>query len=546
MHRLRAFLVGLFLIGGGLAAVAQSGSAEITFWESVRDSSDRAELEAYLNAYPEGRFAPLARLRLNKLEDKATGQIPGQSNEDTPPASSLTAKAEPDVEHEPPLQDCDRFASHPLDPNKLTEGVDYDWIDAARAVPACRAAVTAFPEELRFRYQLGRALEKKGAASDAIEQVQAAANGGYPAAMVRIGQRFLNGDGLPLDTGKAIDWLTRAADRGSSQAMALLGRIFLEDKEVPKDSDRGAGWLLKGAEKGDVDAMYLLAFLYLEGDGVQQSHSKAVHWFEEASRQGDPEAALELALLYEQGRGVQRDPRKAYQWYRKAADSGSAYAHYRLAQLNREGRVVQRDDRAAAEFLFRAIQDGYRIGADQLASETRDWGARFRSHFQQILKEEGFYEGTVDGSFGPQSKKAIEELSWALEDSGERASSNDTENREMRVGIPELNVFPRASVRSHRLGSVVMDDTVAVRQRLTDRNGDQWARICTYRFCGWVAAEFLAEPSPPAVQPGPDRTETVQAPVAVETQPAAPSSGGPYTPPAGAPPDIEEGLGELD
>jgi predicted Ser/Thr protein kinase len=40
---------------------------EALFWESVRNSSNPAELNAYLAKYPEGTFAPLARARLDAL-----------------------------------------------------------------------------------------------------------------------------------------------------------------------------------------------------------------------------------------------------------------------------------------------------------------------------------------------------------------------------------------------------------------------------------------------------------------------------------------------
>jgi len=50
-------------------AVAQgSDPAEITFWESVRDSRDPVELRAYLQRYPNGTFAFLAQRRLAALE----------------------------------------------------------------------------------------------------------------------------------------------------------------------------------------------------------------------------------------------------------------------------------------------------------------------------------------------------------------------------------------------------------------------------------------------------------------------------------------------
>lgn len=38
--------------------------AEMVFWESIRSSTDPADFRAYLEQYPNGRFAALARNRL--------------------------------------------------------------------------------------------------------------------------------------------------------------------------------------------------------------------------------------------------------------------------------------------------------------------------------------------------------------------------------------------------------------------------------------------------------------------------------------------------
>ncbi len=53
---------------GGRITIAQTDEAEITFWESVKDSKDADEIKAYLAAYPKGKFVPLAKLRIKKLE----------------------------------------------------------------------------------------------------------------------------------------------------------------------------------------------------------------------------------------------------------------------------------------------------------------------------------------------------------------------------------------------------------------------------------------------------------------------------------------------
>lgn len=63
-----------------LAAQAQSSAdngpateIELAFWESVKDSEDGSELEAYLERYPDGVFAPLAQTRRNALVDPERG-----------------------------------------------------------------------------------------------------------------------------------------------------------------------------------------------------------------------------------------------------------------------------------------------------------------------------------------------------------------------------------------------------------------------------------------------------------------------------------------
>lgn len=49
------------------AAPVASASSETLFWESVRDSGNAAELQAYLDRFPNGMFAPLARTRMAAL-----------------------------------------------------------------------------------------------------------------------------------------------------------------------------------------------------------------------------------------------------------------------------------------------------------------------------------------------------------------------------------------------------------------------------------------------------------------------------------------------
>jgi hypothetical protein len=51
---------------------APTADRELAFWASVKDSRDPADFQAYLDQYPSGTFAALARNRLAALQPQAT------------------------------------------------------------------------------------------------------------------------------------------------------------------------------------------------------------------------------------------------------------------------------------------------------------------------------------------------------------------------------------------------------------------------------------------------------------------------------------------
>ena len=54
-----------------VAAKRIAAEKELLFWESVKDSKDPAEIEAYLTQFPDGTYEALARNRLKRLSDPA-------------------------------------------------------------------------------------------------------------------------------------------------------------------------------------------------------------------------------------------------------------------------------------------------------------------------------------------------------------------------------------------------------------------------------------------------------------------------------------------
>jgi hypothetical protein len=58
-------------------ASPSAGSYEALFWDTIKESDNPADFEAYLRQYPQGAFASLARIRVAALEQTPRGSASG-------------------------------------------------------------------------------------------------------------------------------------------------------------------------------------------------------------------------------------------------------------------------------------------------------------------------------------------------------------------------------------------------------------------------------------------------------------------------------------
>jgi len=77
------------------------------------------------------------------------------------------------------VNDCDRLAAHPEDPQKVTPGIHQNDIDYPRAIAACEQALVAEPGNARARYQLARVLFYTNQNERAVNEMKLAADGGH-------------------------------------------------------------------------------------------------------------------------------------------------------------------------------------------------------------------------------------------------------------------------------------------------------------------------------------------------------------------------------
>jgi formylglycine-generating enzyme required for sulfatase activity len=102
--------------GWSAAGVLPKDSAEqyeITFWDSIKDSTYAGDYEAYLKTYPNGRFASLAQARLARLRAAASATPPAQASAAQAPTARGGAAQAPSTPSPTPAPQYSRPAPTP-------------------------------------------------------------------------------------------------------------------------------------------------------------------------------------------------------------------------------------------------------------------------------------------------------------------------------------------------------------------------------------------------------------------------------------------------
>lgn len=264
-------------------------AVELTFWQSVVASGTTGDFEEYLRQYPQGRFAGLAR---NRIEQARRGR-------ETPPQPTAPA-----VERN-------------LTPQEITEaqallnelGFDAGTPDGV-AGARTRAAIEAFaqaalrPDQVALNTSLLTRLQEMAAAFRSLTERPSVSPAGAAASAVADAEgRYQRGwaaeNAVPPDYAEARYWYGLVARTGHIQAQVQLGLLMV----------RGQG--------GDADAI-----------------GGSLLWRIAAAR-GSGTAAFNLGAMLERGIGIAAHPRWARYWYEVGADAGHTQARDAARRLAR-------------------------------------------------------------------------------------------------------------------------------------------------------------------------------------------------------------------
>ena len=190
-----------------------------------------------------------------------------------------------------------------------------------------------------------------------------------------LGSRYLDGDGIPKDAAKAVEWYRKAAEHGAFASQHMLGQLYENGVGVNEDMSKAVEWYQKSALQGFARAQSSLGWAYWRGKGVQQDEEKAIEWWQKALVQGDGFALGALGSLYRSGKGVPKDEAKGMELIQKGVAQGDAMAQVELGAMYVRGDGVPKDDSKATELFLKAAEQGNSSAQSKVAGRySQGWG----------------------------------------------------------------------------------------------------------------------------------------------------------------------------
>jgi hypothetical protein len=202
--------------------------------------------------------------------------------------------------------------------------------------------------------------------------------------------------------------LVALAELGDTRSMLGLAYMRLNPDADRFDPAEAVDLLTRAADAGSPEAQFELAKLYEGGIGVKQDDGRALGLYQAAADQDFADAINDLGFLeYQGGLGLQPDAQKALALFERAADLRHPQALFNFSALIDDGLIEGKGAPEAAGYLYDALRSGAKDVLDILVDRPNMFTVDARRALQRKLSDSGFYKGSIDGSFGPGTQKAI-------------------------------------------------------------------------------------------------------------------------------------------
>ena len=152
------------------------------------------------------------------------------------------------------ITECDRLTAHPLDPDRITDGVPSSKVPHAEGIAACTKALATDSANARLQYYMGRVYFYDGQTAEALPHLEIAAATGHRQAQVVRGLLAESAlGGVKKDSCKAADLWLKSARAGRLAALVSYHHHVIRgdfvDCTVDASNDEMMGFLTAAKER---------------------------------------------------------------------------------------------------------------------------------------------------------------------------------------------------------------------------------------------------------------------------------------------------------
>lgn len=218
--------------------------------------------------------------------------------------------------------------------------------------------------------------------------------------------------------GGLVDWsalrpddeeqLLALAEEGDTRSLVGLAYMRLNPNEDRFDPAEAARLLQRAADAGSAEAQYELALQYEKGRGVDPDPVRALALYRQSADQDYADALNDMGFFYYQGMlGLPQDRQTALRYFERAADLRHPQAMYNFAALIDDGLIPGKGPEEAAGYLYDALRVGNPEVLKVLIEHPATLKPETRRALQARLAQNDFYEGSIDGDFGPGTQRGL-------------------------------------------------------------------------------------------------------------------------------------------
>jgi len=177
----------------------------------------------------------------------------------------------------------------------------------------------------------------------------AAAKSGNSIAEAKLAENFLDSR---QDSNKKLGllWLNKAVAHNNPAALLRLGKMYNEGNSVPKDEEKANQLISASVASGYLPALFYKGELAMKKNDIQQ----AKDWYTKAAISHYIPAEMALSRLYTQDKSPLFNLNMGFVWMMKAAQNGSSEAQLAVAEMYKAGKGTDINENLAKEWQQKA------------------------------------------------------------------------------------------------------------------------------------------------------------------------------------------------